>query len=407
MAIDPRIALAGQPVDIRTAIAGGLDIGENIRTADVRDTILRQQAQHQGLALKDQRQSLALESMRRLNGVVEGLTGIPDVAQRAKILAQQIPSFVELGIPESKLSAIDVSDEGLRNIRSSLAPFIARQERQQPAALETFDRFNAILQDPNATEDEKRAARIALKLDAPARSFAPKLVEIGGIKYMQEGTQLYNPQTFAPIPTDAQGMPIQPLEQQAEPQPQQLTPQSQIESEAERAAAITTAQEQAKLVAAAEGPEAQEERATELAEAQKTIQVIDSILSSDRLNNITGVGAHSPMRMPRTSDLLGTVQQLSSLLTAGNLGRMTGVLSESDMKIIAGLASDINLIKNDDGDVTGIRGSYDGTIKKLNQIRQEFVSRANNNGFFFDGQTMTNPETGERIVYRDGAWVPL
>ena len=84
---------------------------------------------------------------------------------------------------------------------------------------------------------------------------------------------------------------------------------------------------------------------------------------------------------------------------------MTGVLSESDIKIIEGLSNDIRMITDDQGNVTGISGSYQGTVEKLKQMKREMVRGINASGRYLEGQVITNPDTGERRVYRNGKWV--
>ena len=87
-----------------------------------------------------------------------------------------------------------------------------------------------------------------------------------------------------------------------------------------------------------------------------------------------------PYSTGKTQDLLGQVQQLKSILTADNLGIMSGVLSESDIKIIEGLSNDIQMITDDSGNITGISGSYEGTLKKLKKIKTGIVGGLNRNG---------------------------
>ncbi len=168
MAIDPRIALAGQGVNLQQAITGGLQQGEMIRQSGLRDQLLRNQVVLQNQAINKGATGQALESMKQFGNVIDGLASIPDMAQRAKILAQNAPMLEELGIPTAKLTSMDLSDAGLKNVQVSLAPFMQRQQQDATAGMREFQFYQGVLSDPNATEEQKRAARIQLGTEARA-----------------------------------------------------------------------------------------------------------------------------------------------------------------------------------------------------------------------------------------------
>lgn len=411
MAIDPRLSLSTTPVDVRGAISSGLQTAESIRNRGVRDQILRQQAQAGQLSLEQAQRQDQVQQLNTLDDALASLQSIPDLSQRAKIFAQQMPILEEMGIPKQRLLTLDKSDQGLMQARQGLSAFTRDFEKtQQPAAVETFQYFQGVISDPNASEEQKKAARIALKLEAPERTFAPKVVDIGGAKYMQVGDQLFNPNTLDRVETDERGLPASAPEgalveeEQQVQMPTALTPEIQRDMEAQRAAAVTSAKTKAQAEAKVDTPEAIEKRAKDADQAQQTIGTIDNIIASERLDNITGLFGQIPFSTSKTKDLLGKVQQLKSQLTAGNLGLMTGVLSESDIKIIEGLSNDIKLETDESGNVTAIEGSYEGTIDKLKNIRRNVIRGMNANGFYAEGQTATNPDTGQRMIYKDGRW---
>lgn len=406
MAIDPSIAMNVRVGDFGGAIRSGLATGEQIATRDIREDILKQRQQMGQLTLQDAQQAQALQGIQNFATVVDGLASISDLSQRAKILAQQSPMLEEAGIPASQLSTIDLSDNGIRELQISMKPFIAgKRGIQSPAAVQTFQFYQGVLNDPNTTEDQKKAARIALKLEGPARTFAPKVVDIGGSKFLQVGNEFFNPQTMAPVDTDERGLPTGATGEITEvSMPNVLTPEIQRDMKAQEAAAVAGATEAAKIQAQAGSAEELEVRRKKEAQAQKTVGVIDNIIASDRLDNITGVTGILPFSFGKTEDLLADVQQMKSLLTADNLGIMTGVLSESDMKVIEGLSNSIGLETDEGGNITRIRGSYEGTVQKLKQIRREVINGLNSGGVYVEGQTISNPDTGERMVYRGGKW---
>lgn len=400
MAIDPSIAMNVQAPNVASAISSGFQTGERIGTKGIREQLLEQQAAAGSMGLEQAKQNQAIQGVKNFANIVDGLASIPDMAQRVKILAQKTPMLEEAGIPASQITSIDLTDNGIRNLQATMKPFMSKIQGQAstPAAIQEYQFYNNVLASPDATDDQKQAARIALKLEGPAKTYAPKVVDIGGAKYLQVGNEFFNPTTMDPVATNEQGIPV------AGGEPQVLTPDIQRSMRAEEAAAITSAKEGAKVEAKEGTREAQEMQGKKLAQSQKALGVIDGILGSDRLDNVTGLTGRFPFSTGKTSDLLGQVQQLKSMLTADNLGIMTGVLSESDIKIIEGLSNDIRMITDEGGNVTRIDGSYEGTVNKLKQIRREMVGSLNRNGFYVEGQVITNPDTGERLVYRNGQW---
>lgn len=390
MAIDPSIILRLQNPDLGSALSSGLQTGQNLKMAGLRERLTESQIQKS-------EQDQALQGVVNYANLVDGLANVP-LVDRSKLLAQNIPMLEASGIPAAQLTSMDLSDSGLRNVQAGLKPFLAKQKAalQQPANIQTYQFYQGVLKDPQASEEEKQAAKIALKLEAPAKAYTPKLVEIGGAKYMQVGTDLYNPQTMAPVATDESGLPVgAPVGATV----QALTPEAQQE----QIAAGEAAKVKAKAMAEAEVTEA-EEGEKETSQANQTIGVIDSILGSERLDNITGLSGALPFSLPGTQDLLGQVQQLKSLLTANNLGIMSGVLSESDMKIIQGLSNDIIIDTDEQGNVTRIKGSEKGTRKKLKQIKDKLTESLNSNGMYLEGQKAKSAD-GRIAVYRNGQWV--
>ena len=83
---------------------------------------------------------------------------------------------------------------------------------------------------------------------------------------------------------------------------------------------------------------------------------------------------------------------------------MTGVLSESDMKVIKGVADNIGIITDDDGNVKRISGSYDETYRKLKTLQSEIRTRLNDKGVYLEGQTAADG-AGNKIIFTGGQWV--
>lgn len=169
MAVDARIAMGVRAPDMISALDSGLESGERLRTRGMRDELLNQQSQANQISLEQASQNKAMQGVINYGKVVDGLASIPDMAQRAKILAQQIPMLEEAGIPVAQLTSMDLSDAGLKNVQAGMRPFLAKsQAGQVPANIQSFDYFQDVIASPSATEDQKKAARIELKLDSPA-----------------------------------------------------------------------------------------------------------------------------------------------------------------------------------------------------------------------------------------------
>lgn len=169
MAVDARIAMGVQAPDMMSALSSGFQTGERLRTSGIREEILNQQSQANQMSMEQANQQKAMQGVINYGKVVDGLASIPDMAQRAKVLAQQVPMLEEAGIPTAQLTSMDLSDAGLKNVQASMRPFLAKAQSQQaPANVKSFDYFQSVIASPNATEDQKKAARIELKLDSPA-----------------------------------------------------------------------------------------------------------------------------------------------------------------------------------------------------------------------------------------------
>lgn len=117
MAINPNIALSGQPMNIQQAIMGGLQTGEAIRNMGVRDALLRQQ-QTQGQqqiqsnqqAMAQNQRTAAMQQGALANQVFKNLSQLP-MAQRSAALAQNAERLSQMGIDATK---IDVTDQGIQ-----------------------------------------------------------------------------------------------------------------------------------------------------------------------------------------------------------------------------------------------------------------------------------------------------
>lgn len=110
MAINPNIALQGQPVNVQQALMGGLQQGEAIRNMGVRDALLRQQQQAGQQQLQQRQAQAAAQQGSVANQVFSQLSQVP-LAERAGVLARMAPSLSQMGIDPRQ---IDISDQGIQ-----------------------------------------------------------------------------------------------------------------------------------------------------------------------------------------------------------------------------------------------------------------------------------------------------
>jgi len=171
-----------------------------------------------------------------------------------------------------------------------------------------------------------------------------------------------------------------------------------------KTAAATTAATQA---VTRESPEAVEEKAQEASVVLGAISSINTMIGSDKLPSITGFKGRAPTLLPETRDLINTLDQLNAVLTFKNRDKLKGTLTDADMDLLSKLASDLGIIKDETGKVTGISGTYNETVRKLGELKTEFTAALNRKGIYVEGQISVHPVTGARAILRNGKWEKL
>lgn len=403
MALDPRIALAGNVTDIRSAITGGLEQGEMIRQKDVRDQILSQEAEVNNQTIEQRRREMALNSAKTTMNVLKGLENQP-IDKRATILAQNTQMLIEAGVPVEQIYSLDLTNNaGLR---------------QQITQLEQMTASVAIEQKRTGVGDislkDFTADSVQNYMDSGQQDFSLlDRIEKWTTTELPDGTkvQISNLSGEIRYPATPQ-TPSSETDTGVIKAPSVLTPEKQltskIEAEAQLESSKTKAIAEAKQDVAGRDPLVLEQNRKANVMATDTIRAFDELLASDRLDDITGVTGGLPTLRPKTKDLLNTATQLASLLTQDNLDIMSGVLSESDMGIIRGISNDLGFEFDKNNNVTGFSGSYDGTVKKIKRIKNVMIGGMNANGYYMNGQTAVGLD-GEIIIYsgdfNSGQWV--
>ena len=416
MAIRPEIALQAQVANLPAAVMGGLQIGENIRNRGVRDTILRQEKQVNQMNIA-QAQGQYRYKLR------SSLMELP-AADRASRFAQQMDVWESMGgsgVP-------DLSNQGLTQGMMLDKPFMQQDQSKQnvPAEMQTFDYLNQVANDPNQPEQVRQAARVKLGTEARAVSLSKPVVrDVAGVPtlftYRADGGVDTKALTTvediaeanaivsgaksgasetAKIAAQVAGAPALTKVAVAE-----ATALGEVAVDvAGKTTAATTAATQA---VTRESPEAKLKKVEGASVTYGAIDSINTILNSDKLPSITGFKGMTPTLLPETSDLINTLDQLNAVLTFENRDKLTGVLTDRDMDLLSKLASDLGIRKDETGKVIGISGSYNETIRKLGVLKTEFTSALNRNGFYLEGQVSSNPNTGQRLIYKSGQWVAL
>lgn len=413
MATNPLIALQGRVTDVAGNLASGQATGERFRTAGVREQILDQQAQ-QG------QRTQGLQKAQTTSSLLTGLKSLP-LDQRASVMAQQMPMLVEMGLTQEDILTQDLSNTGLDQTITGLQPFLKSEQGQSKfgfGATQTVNRDGELfsitqVRDPSTGEvrvvevpiegelvsniGETPSQRQAREVETAeqkelATGRSELIVDLEAQVALLQG-EIDKAQAIAEVKSDVKVEEVQEIED------------IKVDIKAADPATIAAA-ERARLTAKA----AAEEVNLGIDASFKTIENIDAILSSDRLDDIAGFKGKFPSGRPKTLDLLNTVQQLSSLLTVGNLDVMSGVLSESDMKVIKGLANDIG-IKFGEGDEAntskGFSGSVEATVNKLRTLKKEISGRLRRQGYGLEGDIISNPTTGQRMQFINKEWVAL
>lgn len=158
MALDPRISLAGQVVDAGAAVAQGQQTGERFKTQGIREQILNNQAQTGAM-------NNAKTQGQYLNQLATGLKSKP-LDERAAIMAQQLPLLTQMGLNPADIISGGLSDTDLDGVITKTQPFMQQAGGTSTAAQSDFEYFQGVASNPNSTDDQVRAAKIALGTEA-------------------------------------------------------------------------------------------------------------------------------------------------------------------------------------------------------------------------------------------------
>lgn len=201
MAVDPRIPLALQPVDVGNVFSNALlnvsnlnQLRESQAQAPLRQQALQTSVESQQLGLETEqgRQNLiagidnsqelvdfinsgdiqgAQENLEDLRAQLEASGQPTDRAQEAMNLLRTDPNLLR----QRATDAVKRGRQQLSGFRGQGGQTAGQRERQS---------LLATLEDPNASEVAKQSARIALGTEARAVGAAAKTVDVGGVPHV-------------------------------------------------------------------------------------------------------------------------------------------------------------------------------------------------------------------------------
>lgn len=120
-------------------------------------------------SLNDTQRAAAAQKTQLFDNIVAGVQGYPE-AQRASVLAHLAPQLIAQGVSQDQLSQIDLSDQGLTQLRSSLAT-IGQKLQSNGAAPAQAAAPGAAAPDPQAAGAPSTVAPVTVT--APSGPAAP------------------------------------------------------------------------------------------------------------------------------------------------------------------------------------------------------------------------------------------
>ena len=138
---------------------------------------------------------------------------------------------------------------------------------------------------------------------------------------------------------------------------------------------------------------------------ESALDSVDSLLNHPGLD--WAVGGTSVFPTVPGSDAADFEVQLESFvgqLTMENMGKMKGVLSDSDIKMLRSASSGLSTKMDETTFKKRLNKIKDRLQQKLEVIPKDSASQQDEATQYTEGQTATNPATGEKLIFRGGKW---
>ena len=157
------------------------------------------------------------------------------------------------------------------------------------------------------------------------------------------------------------------------------------------------------------------EATTAINAVNSTAGVFNDILSDeDTLRAAVGTSAwRGSIPGTKTRSMAGKLEQLQNMMTAENLGLLKGAMSDNDIKFLRNISTNLDRYQDEDSFLSEMNRVGKNLAKAQNQIAKKYGAPVES----FEqpstqkpaqaAQTAVNPQTGERLILRNGKWEPM
>lgn len=157
------------------------------------------------------------------------------------------------------------------------------------------------------------------------------------------------------------------------------------------------------------------EATTAINAVNSTAGVFNDILSDeDTLRAAVGTSAwRGSIPGTKTRSMAGKLEQLQNMMTAENLGLLKGAMSDNDIKFLRNISTNLDRYQDEDSFLSEMKRVGTNLAKAQAQIAKKYGAPVES----FEqpstqkpgqaAQTAVNPQTGERLILRNGKWEPM
>lgn len=157
------------------------------------------------------------------------------------------------------------------------------------------------------------------------------------------------------------------------------------------------------------------EATTAINAVNSTAGVFNDILSDeDTLRAAVGTSAwRGSIPGTKTRSMAGKIEQLQNMMTAENLGLLKGAMSDKDVAFLRNISTNMDRYQDEDSFLSEMKRVGTNLAKAQDQIAKKYGAPVES----FEqpstqkpgqaAQTAVNPQTGERLILRNGKWEPM
>jgi len=157
------------------------------------------------------------------------------------------------------------------------------------------------------------------------------------------------------------------------------------------------------------------EATTAINAVNSTAGVFNDILSDeDTLRAAVGTSAwRGSIPGTKTRSMAGKLEQLQNMMTAENLGLLKGAMSDNDIKFLRNISTNLDRYQDEDSFLSEMKRVGTNLAKAQAQIAKKYgapvesFEQPSTQKPAQSAQTAVNPQTGERLILRNGKWEPM